>query len=511
MPVVTVPTLGQYGLIRDQPPEELPLNAFSNVRNMRFRNGKASRFNGHAQLYATPSVAPYFVWNYETSTSRYVIHAGLAAVYADDGTTRANITGSALAGGIDDRWTGGVLGGILLLNNGVNPPMYWGGTGTLATLPGWNAAWSAKSIGVYRQYIVTGGFTKSGVSYPHMVKWSNAAEPGTAPTSWNEADPTIDAGEKDLSDTPDLIVGMLALGDSNIIYKEQSMYSMRWIGGDYVFEFNRLPGRYGMLTRGCAADTPKGHVVLCAGDVVLHQGQGEPQSILTGKIKDWLFNEQIDSSNYKRCFVVSNAEFSEVWICYPYAGSAACTKALVWNWNDGTFSPRDLPNATYASSGLIGASNALTWGADTLTWGEKIGSWNKNDATPAESKLVISSTSPALYLADSGATFAGTAITGQLERTGLAMDDPNRVKTLKTLFLRVDAAAGTVLSVELGGAMTAGESPTYGSPMSFVVGSQTKVDGFATGRFLAYRITSIGNQAWSVKSLDLDYAINGLY
>lgn len=37
MPITQVPKLGAVGVIYDQPPEELPESAFSDVRNARFR------------------------------------------------------------------------------------------------------------------------------------------------------------------------------------------------------------------------------------------------------------------------------------------------------------------------------------------------------------------------------------------------------------------------------------------------------------------------------------------
>ena len=91
----------------------------------------------------------------------------------------------------------------------------------------------------------------------------------------------LDAGEQDLAETPALLVDCLPLGDVNIIYKERSMYAMTYVGAPYIFRFQRLPGESGMLARGCAVNTPLGHVVLTAGDVVLNNGSGV-QSIANG-------------------------------------------------------------------------------------------------------------------------------------------------------------------------------------------------------------------------------------
>lgn len=508
MPIVTIPAAGQYGLIADQPAHELPVNAFSAVENMRFKDGSAERFNGSSAVFAVPAVTPYWIAPYQTSTARYWIHAGIAAVYADDGTTRLNITGTAPTGAVDDRWTGGTMGGVFVMNNNIDSPMFWGGTGTLAALTGWTAGWKAKSLRPFKNYLVAVGMTKAGVVYPHMVNWSAAADPGTIPTSWDVADATKDAGYVDLSETTDLIVDQLVLGDTNIIYKENSMYSMQYVGGQQIFAFKRIPGNFGMLYRGCAVNTPKGHVVLCNGDVVIHQGVGEPQSLLTGKLKTWLFS-QIETAQYKRCFVTANPQKNEVWICFPGSGQTACTKALVWNWSDNSFGPRDLANVTYAAPGMLNYVGDLSWTAHAGAWSAYDTAWSPNTYTLADARLMLTSTAPLVSIADSGSTYGGTAIYGLLERTGLAFDAPDQMKMLKSITPRINAVAGSQIYIQMGAAIDA-EAPTvWETPVLYTVGTDFKVYGFATGRFLAYRIYSFIAQGWSIKSMDFDVVPKG--
>lgn len=513
MPIVTIPALGQYGLVADQPAQELPINAVSSSNNVRYRDGIASRFDGHASIFSTPSVTPYWIGSFGTSTKRYWIHAGLAAVYSDDGTTRANITGTALTGAIDDRWTSGVLSGILIMNNGVDVPQYWAGTGTLAAVTGWDAAWTAKSVRTFKNYVVYLAPTKSGTAYPHTVGWSCAADPGALPATFDTSDATKDAGDVPLGETPDLLVDQLVLGEVNIIYKEASMYSMQYVGGDSVFAFKRLPGNFGMLARGCGAVTPKGHVVLANGDLVLVDGVSAPQSLLTSRYKRTLFSTQIDTSVYKRCFVVANPTKNEVLVCYPSFGSTTCNKALVWNWEDNTLASRDLPNVTYAAAGLLDYTVADTWLADPDNWIDDATLWGQNDYTPADARLMFASSAPAIYLADKGTKFGATAISWMIERTGLAFDDPDTVKTIKSLTPRAQAAAGTQFYVQLGGSLDAEKSPDWGEPILYTVGGMIngKAHGFATGKFLAYRLYGTQAQPVAFKSIDLDIEGRGKF
>lgn len=511
MPVVTVPALGQYGLVADQAAQELPDNAFSAVENMRFRDGSAERFAGHQSIFTTPSVTPYYIAPFSSATARFWIHSGLASTFADDGTTRTDITGTSLTGGADDRFTGGSLSGIFVLNNGIDPPKYWDGNtaNNLTTLTSWDANWRAKFVRTFRNYIVYGYPTKSGTAYPHTVGWSAAADPGTLPSTYDTASTTTDAGDVPLGETPDVLVDSLTLGDVHIIYKEQSCYRMEYIGGQQVFAFKRIPGNYGMLARGCAAVTPKGHVVLANGDIVLVDGVGEPQSLLVGRDKKWFFSTQLDSTYYARSFVVANPTKNEVWVCYPQVGSSVCNKAFVWNWIDNTWGRRDLPNVTYAASGLLTYPAGLTTDALVGTTDSLVGAVDANDFTPSDSRLILASTAPALYLADSTGTYAGTAVSAMLERTGMAFGDPDTVKLLKSMTPRVNASTGTVLTIQFGASLSAEVAPTWSDAITYTVGTDVKAFGFAQGRYLAYRVSSTSTQPWAVKSVDFDIQPTG--
>jgi hypothetical protein len=508
--IVTIPAAGQYGVIRDHTPQELPPNAWSNARNMRFQDGYARRFEGTTQVFDATAVVPYFLMPLSVGSTRYWVHAGLAAVYVDDGSTRTNITGTTPTGAIDDRWTGGALSGLLILNNAADVPMYWDGNtaNNLATLTDWTSTWRAASVRPFKNYLVALDITKTSTRYPYMVKWSHSADPGSLPSSWDAADPAVDAGEQDLAETPDVLIDQLPMGDVNVIYKESSMYAMQYIGAPYIWRFQRLPGSVGMLARGCAADTHAGHVVLCPGDLVVHAGQG-PRSILDGRMRSWLFNT-MDASVYQRSFVVNNPAKKEVWVCFPESGSTSCTLALVWNMKDDTFAIRELSSITYGAVGPQTFASAGTWSGDSNSWESDTTSWGSTDFSPAEHRLLLCKGSDIL-VADSGTTNDGTAYDAYLERTGLAFDDPFTVKTVRSVFPRIDGPAGQTLTIEVGGSMDAEMGPAWSAPFTYTIGSSLKADCYATGRYLSLRIKSTGSFAWRLKSIDMDIIKRGAY
>lgn len=507
--IVKVSNAGQVGIVADLPPHELPINAWSNGLNVRFKDGCAERYKGQTQVFADTTASPYYLAPYQANGKRYWVHAGLASVHADDGTTRANITGTAPTGTANDYWNGGSLNGVFILNNGKDVPMSWSGTGTLASLTGWTAGMTSKIVRPFKDYLIALDVTKSGTRYRNMVKWSAAAVPGTIPTSWDHTDLTKDAGEQDLAEEPSNMVDCLPLGDVNIIYKERAMFAQSFIGQPYIFRFQRLPGDVGMLTSNCAASTPFGHVVLCPGDVIIHSGQG-PSSIANAQVRRQIFST-IDSVNFANSFVTANPAKNEVWVCYPEAGQTACSKAAVWNWVEKSWSFRSLNAFRHAAVGQVDYTSLDLWNSSSLGWDEETNLWNQTEFTQADARLLICDANNKISMADAGTTFAGTAYTSFIERTGLTLDDPQAIKILRGIYPRFDAPNGTQIKVEIGASMDANRPPTWSTPMTFVVGSQTKVDGFATGRFLSVRFTALDNQNWRLKSYDMDVIISGAH
>jgi len=511
MPLITIKDVGKAGFIADQPPHELDPSAWSSVQNIRFLEGAAWRALGDTQVFDTPAVTPYYIAPYNTSASRFIVHAGIAAVYVDDGTTRTDITGTAPTGGTGDRWTGGTLNGVLVMNNGVDVPTYWGGNvaTNLASLTGWSANWKAASLRPFKNYLVALDVTKSGTRYPHMVKWSHTADPGTIPASWDETNPAVDAGEVDLAETSDFLIDCLPLGGTNIIYKEHSMYAMTYIGGAFIWQFQRIPGSYGALAAGCMVDTPVGHVVLTPGDVVTHRG-GEPESIITGRLKRWLFST-INSSYYTRSFVATNPAKNEVWICFPADNNVTCTKALIWNWRENVWSTRDLQNATYGAVAQSANIYNDAWSADSSAWSSDASDWGAMAVMPSEKQLFLSTAAPKIVTVDSSSTFAGTSFTATLERTGIALGDQSAVKTIRAIYPRIDGVTGQTVYIQVGGSMDVETGYTWSTAVPYVIGSTYKADTFATGRFLAVRFYSTADATWKVRSYDIDYVVQGKY
>ena len=491
------------GVVRDAMPHELPPGVWSSCQNMRFAKGFAERINGIYDQFTAPAVTPYWLHYYETATAGFWVHAGLAAVYVDDGTTRTDISGASYTGAIDDRWTGGVLGGVLVMNNGIESPLYWAGNtaNNLATLTGWDSNWKCKALRPFKQFLIALNVTKSGTNYRHMVKWSAAAAAGTIPTSWDAADDTKEAREIELGETSDPIVDGFQQGDSFIVCKERSMYRLTYIGGEFIFQSQRIQADTGMMARGCSASTPMGTIIMAVGDVVLFDGQ-TTTSICDGVVKEYIFNS-MDPDNYERSFVVSNPIRQETLICYPTVGQTACDKAMVWNWQTRKWGERDLPSVTYGATGLIDDPNATaTWAADSEAWEDDGSAWYAETLTANQTRLMLCRTAPAISAYDFGGTDDGAEISSYLERVAIPMGEDG-VFLFKDVWLNVDAPAGTEIDVSLGASMYPHQAPIMRDPVTFTVGSTHKANVMVKGRYAAIRLAHAGPAQWKIRSFSI--------
>lgn len=520
--IVTVDNVGALGISQDAYSPELPVNAWTDAQNVKFREGYAEKMRGHVTPFGTPTVAPYHVQPYTTGAgARYWIYAGLNKVYYVDNTgTHTNITRQTTgvdvdyAATADQRWNGGTLAGYAILNNGVDVPQTWAGTGkcaNLSAITGWASNTTCKVARTFREYILALNVTKGSTNYPHMVKWSSAAEPGTLPSTFDHTDVTQDAGEQDLYADPSPIVDGLALSDQFYIYKEQSYWRVAFVGVPQVFSFDRV-GTVGALGPNCVAEYPGGHIVLGQGDVFVHAG-GAPTSIIDKVARRWLFAD-LDDSTYVRSFVAANPLQNEAWICVVPYGETAPIRALIWNWSTNTFTKRELPSVAHAASGTIDSATADTWDSDPEPWDSDTTYWNQApDITKSAPRFLMASpANTALYLADQSRTFNGDAITAYVQREGVSFGNPKSVKLLKRIIPVFDAPDGTEIQIRTGATMSQASGTAWGDYQTFTVGTDVELYSYSLGRYLAWEFkTASLTSSWRIKRYDIEYDERGYY
>lgn len=399
-------------------------------------------------------------------------------------------------------WTGTVLGGILVLNNGIDVPQAYAGNGQAIDMPDWPSTWRARSIRAYRNFLVAINVTKGSDRYPHLICWSTQADPGTLPATWiTGAD--NDAGELPVAEDPTELVDACELGGSLIVYKEGSYRALTFTGGTFVMDMQRISGDGGLIGPNCVCAFPGGHFVLGQGDVFVHEG-GPPRSVIDIRMRHWLFNT-IDAGQLSRLWVAANPVADELWIGVPTGADHGCTLAAIWNWKADAWTIRELPGVSGAGTGVVDAMAMNTWDQQTITWEEATATWGQLGIPPSAQRLMLASSQDSrLYLTQQGDSFADAPIAARLVREGITLGDADAVKILRRFRPMIDAAPGTTLQMRMGGAMDQVNGTQWNDWRDYVVGDDEWFDDFVSGKYLALEIRSTGVDGWRMRSLLLD-------
>jgi hypothetical protein len=505
------------GINKDIQADQLGPGLASDGSNVRFRDGAVEPFLG-MQSVLVPAIAPYHVCHYTVGALKYLIYTGLQKTYRWDGSAApTEITNGARTGAVDDRWCGFVFNGVYVQNNGVDVPQYYNGAGTLTDLTAWPGGYKAGFMRAFGPYIVAGDITRAGVRETDTFLWSSSTDPGTIPSTWNIADATKDAGDDPLSDTNGNLVDCKPLGQMNVIYKDDALWSQLPIQNNFIFQFARLPGDTGLLARGCVEEFPGGHVYLAPGfDVLVHSGQG-PQSILKGSWRKWLASN-MNSAFATRSFLVRNPATDEILICFPSGASSVCNKALVWNWKENTFGVRDLTNATYGSVGQLSIAEAgSTWATDSGTWASDDSAWGTDAYAANSPRIIFGATDPRLIQFDAGSDDFGANYTASVERTAIPLVDPTgrpvvepgRRVLIRGIRPRIKAATGAVIKLQVGFADLKGKYPTWLDEVDYTADTSHEVNVFASGRYPAIRVFSSDGTPFQYYGCEIDVVPQG--
>lgn len=522
MPIVPVNNVGQFGVISEIPSVELPINAWSVASNMRFRDGNAEKMPGHSAVFGTPTVDPYYAFAVPTATTLYWLYLSLLKAYVWDGSSHTDITRST--GGdynttAAELYTHCIFGGTPVINNGVDNPQMWApvSTGTpLQDLSNWPASTTCRALRAFKQFLVALDLNESGTRKPHKVRWSSAAAVGSLPSTWVPA-ATNDAGSWELRDTNDFVLDCLQLRDVNIIYKENTIHLMQYVGGLPVFRFARLTESVGGLARRCAVEFQPGkHVVLGDHDLVVHDGY-TLESIANRRMRRRIYNT-LSSSNYRNSYTVHNPAAHEVWFCFVEDGETFPAIAYVWNYQDNTGGYRDLPNSSHIQLGVIDpGAVGEQWASDSASWDSDTSIWDQRLYEPAKLRPVICDpTNTLLHLGDDTTDFNGAAFTATLERTNIPIPmradlppDLTLRKHVRRIWLRILGTIGGVVNVSVGASNEPTSAPTYSAAVPFTIGTSRYVDCRVVGSLLHLKLQSTTSIEWQISGYEIDFHPRG--
>jgi len=505
--------LVQGGVHPDAPDLILPAGAWTDSRNVRYRDGAVEKCRGYAQALGELSLTAIYAAPVTDGTNYFWAYGSNEVLYATDGTTHANISHPSLSYAATDDlgWTGGAFHDYFIANDGTNTPQVWvpGLSNECTSLSHWPAI-SAKVLRPFKDFLFALRIIDNGTYYPRVLRWSDRAAQGALPQSWDFTDPTNQAGINDLGQTGDLLVDCLPLRDSLIIYKEFHTWTADYVGLPDVFSFRQVFSQLGMLTENCAAAFGSQHVVLTDNDLVLHNGN-DAQSIADKRTRKWLFS-RINTQRFKRSYVVADYRNREMWICFPESGYDWPNMALVWNWQENTFHPIELGGPkTFAATGIIPGSPG-TYDTDSGSFNSANGTFDEDTYNPFLTRILLTdATATKAYQNDTGEDFAGNVMTCYAERSGMSITkDLLMLKRIKRIYPRVIGQVGDVLRFYVGSRPTPNADVSWQGPFTFTIGVDYKIDLRVTARVLDLRFEYTGSNTFRLHGMNVEFDEQGM-
>lgn len=519
---------GQIGIIKDIAAAELMPPAWSNGRNIKFRNGKIIRSKGHEAVFGAPSGLPRWLMFAFDATNAFWMYADGTKVYATDGANHAEITrlaGVYTAAPFQPYWDGVISTGIPIITNGIDKPQSWSpvGLGTkLIDLPNWPATAAARIIRNYKSFLIALNVTKAGVTYPHLIKWSHPAAPGAVPSTWDETDPTKLAGERELADDlPGQILDALDLRDTLFAYKTNAVWGIQYIGGTQIFRTFPVLTNIGILAGRCVAKIREGrsHVFASVDDLVIFDGQNT-ESVLDARWKKFIENN-LDFTSSINAQVVAVPKTKEVWYIFPENGNILPTLALIWNWQENTITCRDIPpNMTSFALGPLAGTISQVWDSDTQVWDADASIWDSVNFRTNFFELLGTGPVPNKFFAfDRTQQFDGVNYNAFIERTQSAVEGQDRItgaykadqasrKLVGRIWIK---ASGAPFNVWMGGQETTTEGTpvtwSSDSPKVFTPGVDKYLDFEVNTPLVALKFESSGSEEWTIEGHDLEMAV----
>jgi len=533
MPTIPIRQLGKIGVITDVNAVDLPPEAVSSARNVRFSNGNITNAHVWREAIASPSgTTPVLLFQGERTNTYdilgYITKNGSVYHVANGVTDDVSIGGYVPSDSTAQR-SFCTMQGVYYVNQEDRVPWYFKSTSTdYATLTNWDVNHRCKVLRSYKDFLIALNITKSGTSYKNMVKWSDIAQYDSVPSSWDPADLTKSAGENTVGEIQNDLMDGLTLRNSFILYSPTQAWSMEYTQGSDVFQFFKLYGDRGIVGTNCVVEVDGSHFVFDDDDIYVNDGVSPPKSLCDKRVRNHIFRN-IDLTKASSFFVYHEKPASEVWFCFNSRAlglkwSAAdcnyCNYAAVYNYGEDTWTFHDLPNVTSMTyvSWQIGrqysTSSSFTYDALGSSYVDMISNNTKNTFAASISTTGVATTR--IVNVDAGInsslpfnSVSELAVTPYVERVGLDLDEVvpelRAYKNYRSVYPQVTVSdTSAPLSFKFGGVDMPQQAIEWDSLQSFEATTDYKIDTRSRGRYLSWYFEGANNNSYTLSGFDLD-------
>lgn len=152
---------------------------------------------------------------------------------------------------------------------------------------------------------------------------------------------TNTAGSFDLATEGVLICGKPA-GGQTLLWTNVDLWSMTYIGGDFIYSFNRKGSNCGIVGPHAAVVLDTGTYWMGDSKFFVFDGFVKP---LACEVQDYVFGNFSSAYSYK-VWALANPQFGEVTWFYPSGGSTECDSYVTYNYIEGHWNFGSLQRST---------------------------------------------------------------------------------------------------------------------------------------------------------------------
>jgi len=501
MAIFPIRGMGTTGIIRDRDPYDLPPNAFSSGLNVSIEDGAMVRSVGYNQLLELSDIDYGCGWFYSQDNTQIYVKSDKSIVRWNGASLSEFDSGITNNG--NGYYQAAQVGNHLILNNGIDAPFAASPNATtFSPLVNWDSTWRCEVIKPYKNFMVATGIQKGVNEYPMMIKWSDVIEPNSTAANWDETDINTLAGENVLSGGDGEILDIEELGDQMMIYTPNSVWSMQFVGGQYVFNFRKVFSDTGLAAHGCVKEFNGNHICVSIDEVFIHNGTTK-QSISDKRITNSLKTECSDMSVVKLHKVASK---NEMWVLYKTKSSDFINKAWVWNWVDDAWTNIDIPDVkqVFNAPRLDGV---VTF--DDIDKAYDVSTWKYSTISPEyrdRLTMFIESTGN-VDIHGTSYTFNDNQYLSYIEQGAIDLDELTGagtadVKQLTRIYPQL-SGEGSV-RIRVGGANSPQGSIRWSTVVDYDVKKGHKIDVRSTYRYLAIRLEQNTPGFFKLTGWDLD-------
>lgn len=507
------------GFMPDISPDQLPPDATSYSENLKEGLTGWEKSDGLMDTFLEPGNEKNYLFFFSPAAGddRWFI-AGANSIIFYQGKNRVDATRESRPYTSAGRfgWKGFDFNGVVVFNNGVDKTQYYGDKGKFIDLPELDDKVRFRGLASYKNYLFGLGVDSGEGFDDNELYWSHPADPGFLPISWDFANPAMDSGKTNLP-SAGYLVDALELGSMFFIYKNDSTWLCRFIGGQFVFSFEEKWSSQGILTQGCVAEFEGKHFVVTQTDIIVHNGVSS-QSVANTKVKE-LFFDDISREFYQRAFVVKRPDTNEMFVFYPSWESPDGTidRALVWDWINNNWENRTIANLNHAAVGNALPEVTTAWDLAETSW-EREGGWSRVDDTkvfaPAmylgftdKDKLSVVSTDGLMYGKAFKSVWERKDITlGPRTRDGVVIQNYQNYKTISSIIFDVETVES--FQVFLGTRDYLNDEVVWEDYGTFEPNDRRTLDLIITTAFLSIRIETTAS-ALKLRNLHIEFEMDG--